>query len=406
MKLNCFMKRTEIIMKKIGFVIPWYHKDILGGAEMDLRGIVKHLSSSGVQVEILTTCVKEFSADWTVNYFQEGVEDIEGIPVRRFKVRKGNLTEFHKINARLMNGEHITRQDEEIFLNEMVNSPDLYQYIRVHHDEYHRFVFMPYMFGTTYFGVQECLDKAILIPCFHDESYAYFEHFKDVFKNIKGILYNSEPEKELANHIYDLSHVKQKVLGVGVDTEFGYDKNRFREKYQMTDPYILYAGRKDSAKNIDTLITYFTEFKKRNADEYKDLKLVLIGGGEISISGDIKNSIIDLGYVPAQDKFDACAGSLLLCQPSKNESFSIVIMESWLCERPVLVNEMCDVTKNFAVTSKAGLYFKNYFDFEGCIKYISNEQEIAKYMGLNGRKFVLENFKWKVIVDRLMEFFE
>ena len=30
-------------MKKIGFVIPWYYKDIPGGAEQELRGIVKHL---------------------------------------------------------------------------------------------------------------------------------------------------------------------------------------------------------------------------------------------------------------------------------------------------------------------------------------------------------------------------
>ena len=25
-------------MKKIGFVVPWYHKDIRGGAEQELRG--------------------------------------------------------------------------------------------------------------------------------------------------------------------------------------------------------------------------------------------------------------------------------------------------------------------------------------------------------------------------------
>ena len=34
-------------MKKIGFVIPWYHKDIKGGAEQELRGIVKHLKEAG-----------------------------------------------------------------------------------------------------------------------------------------------------------------------------------------------------------------------------------------------------------------------------------------------------------------------------------------------------------------------
>ena len=50
-------------MKKIGFVIPWYHKDIKGGAEQELRGIVKHLKEAGVDVEIITTCVKEFTAE-------------------------------------------------------------------------------------------------------------------------------------------------------------------------------------------------------------------------------------------------------------------------------------------------------------------------------------------------------
>ncbi len=89
-------------MKKIGFVIPWYHKDIKGGAEQELRGIVKHLKDTGVDVEIITTCVKEFTADWTENYFKEGVETVDGIPIRRFKVRKGDMKQFHSINAKLM----------------------------------------------------------------------------------------------------------------------------------------------------------------------------------------------------------------------------------------------------------------------------------------------------------------
>ena len=49
-------------MKKIGFVVPWYHKDIRGGAEQELRGIVTHLKANNVDLEIITTCVKEFTA--------------------------------------------------------------------------------------------------------------------------------------------------------------------------------------------------------------------------------------------------------------------------------------------------------------------------------------------------------
>lgn len=62
-------------------------------------------------------------------------------------------------------------------------------------------------------------------------------------------------------------------------------------------------------------------------------------------------------------------------QPSKNESFSFVIMESWLCRRPVLVHEGCAVTKNFVSCCNGGLYFGNYYDFQETVKYILNHPD-------------------------------
>lgn len=59
-------------MRKIGFVIPWYGEDIPGGAEMELREVATHLQRAGMDVEILTTCVREFSADWNENYYSAG----------------------------------------------------------------------------------------------------------------------------------------------------------------------------------------------------------------------------------------------------------------------------------------------------------------------------------------------
>jgi glycosyltransferase involved in cell wall biosynthesis len=392
-------------MKKIGFVIPWYHKDIPGGAEQELRGIVKHLHQKNIPVEILTTCVKEFSADWTENYFKEGLDEVDGIPVRRFKVRKGDMEAFHKVNAKLMNNQNVSSMEEHIFIEEMVNSPDLYQYIYDNSEDYHRFVYIPYMFGTTYFGVKACPYKSVLIPCLHDEAYAHMRIFRELYRNARGMLFNAKPEMELAGRLYNLGNVKQEILGVGVETDFDYDVSRFRKKYGINEPYIIYAGRKDSAKNIDTLIKYFDEFKRRNV-EHGNLKLVLIGGGSVNVPESCKNDVIDLGFVDIQDKYDACAGAELLCQPSKNESFSIVIMESWLCERPVLVHEGCAVTTNFARESNAGLYFNSYFEFEGCVKYILENPQIAEKMGKQGRQFVLDNFKWDVITDKICKFLE
>ena len=120
-------------MKKIAFVIPWYADDIPGGAEMELREVSSHLHKAGVPVEILTTCVKEFNADWNKNFYKEGTDaTANGIPIRRFRVRKRDAKAFDKVNAELMSGRGVSADKEDIFLSEMVNSPDLYSYIDSH----------------------------------------------------------------------------------------------------------------------------------------------------------------------------------------------------------------------------------------------------------------------------------
>lgn len=391
-------------MKKIGFVSPWYGETIPGGAEMEMRGLVKHFSEAGMQVEVLTTCVKEFASDWNVNYYKPGEEKIGGVIVRRFKVRKRNTEIFDSINAKLMQHKHISSEDGEKFLQEMVNSTDLYRYMEEHQDEYSVFLFIPYMFGTTYYGVQVCPEKSVLVPCFHDEAYIYIEQFKKAFEKVGGISYLSQPECDLANRVFDLKNVEQRVTGAGVDTDMEYKAERFRDKFGIEDPFILYAGRKDVGKNIYTLIKYLEVYRQR----YKDsrLKLIMIGGGDVIIPEEMKEEIIDLGYVDKQDKYDACAAALALCQPSKNESFSIVIMESWLCERPVLVSGKCAVTRNFVSESNAGLYFESYGEFEGAVNYLIEHEEVANQMGLLGREYVVKRFAWDVVVNNYKELFD
>lgn len=392
-------------MKKIGFVIPWYSEKIPGGAEMELRGLTTHLHESGVELEILTTCVKEFSADWNENFFRAGVEKVHGFTLRRFKVRKRNTAAFDAVNFKIMNGRTITAEEEETYVRESVNSPDLYNYIAEHKDEYSLFVFIPYMFGTTYNGMQVCPEKTVMIPCFHDEAYVYMNVYKPVFEKIAGIIYHARPEYELANRIFDLSKVNQAVLGEGVYTELTSDPKRFREKYGIKENFILYAGRKDKGKMVHVLLKYFEEYKKRQKG---DLKLILIGGGEIELPKELVKSgeIIDLGFIDIQDKYDAQAAALALCQPSQFESFSLVIMESWLNRRPVMVNAKCEITKSFASVTNGGLYFDDYFEFEGTLNYLINNPETADQMGENGRNYVLSNFAWDVIVDKYMGFFK
>ena len=55
--------------------------------------------------------------------------------------------------------------------------------------------------------------------------------------------------------------------------------------------------------------------------------------------------------------------------------------------------------------SNGGFYFNNYTDFEGQVNYLLGHPDIASQIGEQGRKYVLENFSWDVIVERYMGFF-
>ena len=391
-------------MKKIAFVIPWYSEKIPGGAEMELRGLTTHLHESGLRLEILTTCVKEFASDWNVNYFKAGTETIHGFTVRRFPVRKRDVAAFDSVNYKLMNGMRVTAEEEEIYVRESVNSPALCEYIDQNKDDYALFVFIPYMFGTTYHGMQVCPEKSVLIPCFHDEPYIYMKVYKKAFEKAAGIIYHCKPEYELANRIFDLENVRQEIPGEGVYTDLVSDAADFRKKFGIDSPFILYAGRKDEGKRVHVLVNYFAEYLKRRK---VNLKLVLIGGGKMEFPSDLvrNKSIIDLGFVDVQDKYNAQAAATLLCQPSQFESFSLVIMESWLCGRPVLVNGDCAVTRHFVSDSNGGLYYKDYFEFEGCLDYILSHPHVADIMGENGKNYVKTRFSWPVIVDKYTKIF-
>ena len=392
-------KSLAPIGKKIGFVTPWYGEKIGGGAEAELRGVAHHLRAAGVDLEVLTTCVKSFADDWNLDLHEPGLTEEAGIPVRRFRVRKGDNRAFCKVNEKLMAGIVPTEAEEEVFNREMVNSPDLVRYLKDHGDEYGLFFFIPYMFGPVYHGCQVHPEKSVLIPCLHDEAYAYMQSFRKAFSRVKGMVFNAEPERLLAERLYGVKGENFVTFGIGMDTGWTADGERFRQKYGIRDPFILYAGRKDAGKRVDVLVRHFMRYKQRVKSP---LKLVLIGGGKIDIPD--RRNIIDLGFVDLQDKYDAYAAAELFCNPSEMESFSIVIMESWLAGRPVLVNGQCAVTRDFVHQANGGLYYESYAEFEECVKYLTGHPETAEQMARNGGEYVRSHFAWDVITRRYLDY--
>ncbi len=380
---------------KAAFVIPWYGPDIPGGAEAVARRTAEKMVQHGFSVEVLTTCVRDFYADWSLNHHQPGQCEINGVPVRRFPVRPRDQAAFDAVNAVLMAGKGIAREDERTFMREMIRSPQLEAYLRDHCSEY-LYLFIPYMFGTTYWGIQVCPERSYVIPCLHDESYARMELLVEPLRQVRGLICHSRPEMALAQQLYGLGREQLILAGEGVDTEPAAIGDRFCAKYGIDKPFILYAGRKDIGKNVPLLIQYFRQFRRSN----KHVQLVLIGGGDLPLGTTLGEGIHNLGFLPSQDKWDAYAAASVLCQPSTRESFSLVMMEAWVAGTPALVHADCAVTSDFCRQSNGGLYFSNFAEFALILELLLSRPKLAAALGRNGRDFVLANFNWDRIIDR------
>lgn len=395
-------------MKPIALVIPWYGDDIIGGAEKECNYLAHSLKAKGQEIEVFTTCVKDATCDRGKNIIAPGVYTESGILVRRFPVRESrNIREYTKANQNIYDN-NFSKEDEKIYFEEDINSDAMYKYIAENKDNYRAFIFIPYMYGITFNGSYNCPDNCILIPCLHDESYAYMEILKEKMKSYKGMIFHAKPEYELAEKLFDLNNVKTAVLGEGIDTEWYQECNgdSFREKYNIWDEFILFAGRKDSGKKADELINFYLKYRQENKDS--KLKLVLLGGGKLLVEIPIQytKDVIDLGFVSVEDKHNAFAACTIFCNPSYFESFSLVIMESWIAKRPVLVSEHCAVTSNFCLETNGGLWYSNYPEFRECVNYMLNNADIADIMGGNGFKYVMDNFTHEKVAEKYLKFID
>jgi len=214
---------------KLGFVIPWFGRDARGGAESECRWTALNLARRGAAVEILTTCARGHAFEW-VDDHDEGVYEEEGLVVRRFAVRPRDPGLFSELNRRLLRGRFLSPAEEERFIQESIHSDPLYDFIATHRDDYW-FLFIPYLFGTTVRGAMVAPDRSLVIPCLHDEGYAYLAPVRRMLTTVRGVLFHVEAERELARKITGSAGEHFLLVGEGVDSDISGDGPRFRQRW-------------------------------------------------------------------------------------------------------------------------------------------------------------------------------
>jgi len=405
-----------LLARSLAVVLPRYGKSLGGGAETLVRALVEHIWGVGEsanpvrlveRLEVWTTCAADHRT-WE-NFHPPGMTVDNGIVVRRFPVSPRDLEVFIRFELALNHGRPVSITEQLDWLANSVNSHELYAHIAAHAAEFDAIIFAPYLFATCFWGALIAPERSILIPCLHNEPYAYLDVFHHLFHRVRGFLFNTQKELELAQRLYGINNFEENAVVVGMGFKpppaaaRGENGGTGCLRDKRDAPFLLYSGRKETGKNLDFLIECFADYRRANPGSALELRLM--GAGEIEFLKELPPGVIDLGFVSEEEKEDLMTEALALCQPSTNESFSIVMMEAWLRATPVIVHGDCAVTRDHVVRSGGGLYFTSAGEFAGVVDLLLSTSGLPQTMGKSGQHYVQTEYSWAAVTERLLDGF-
>ncbi len=380
---------------KLAIVVQRYGADINGGAELHARYIAERLSRH-VEVDVLTTCARDYIS-WR-NELPAGDAVVNGVTVRRFAVRRERDPEDFGRRSNHVFEEHHSLRDELKWLDaEGPASPALIAHLRGAASAYDFIVFFSYRYYHAYHGVRAAPTQAVLVPTAERDSALGLAISAQTFRSVRALLYNSHEERALIQSISQNHAVPGVVVGVGSEVPAEASAARFRQRTGISGRFALYVGRIDPNKGCADLFRHF----QRYAAEGGELDLVLAGAPVMPVPDDPR--IRHLGFVSEEQKYDAMAAADLLIMPSQFESLSMVTLEAWAMELPVLVNGACDVLRGQVVRSNAGLYYTSYPEFAETLRLLENNPRLRAGLGANGRAYFDRHYAWPVIDRKYLD---
>lgn len=377
---------------KIAIVVQRYGEEVSGGAELHARWLAEHLTSFA-HIEVITSCAVDYLT-WE-NVYPAGTTTLNNIPIHRHPVDKPrNWQTFSKQTKQLLNNPpSVPDQIDWMRQQGPLSTPMLNHIAQRDYDAY---IFFTYLYAHTFYGLPLVSEKALLVPTAHDEPFLYLPIFRPTFHLPRAIVYNTQTEKELVNRItHNHTRPDDIIAGIGINVPPTASAERFRQKYNIQGDFLLYVGRIAGSKNVSELFDHYQAYA---AQQPNPPQLILIGKAHLPIPE--HPHIKHLGFVSEQDKFDAIQAAILVTMPSRFESLSMIVLEAWHMQTPVLVNGQCEVLKQLCRQSNGGLYYHNYDEFFATLSHTQQNPTLTKQLGLSGHKFVQETYHWDIVTDK------
>jgi glycosyltransferase involved in cell wall biosynthesis len=186
------------------------------------------------------------------------------------------------------------------------------------------------------------------------------------------------------------------------------------ERYQVTYPFLLYAGRISPHKNVVRMIEAFSALKTELEKDqlFPDLKLIIIGD-DVSGNPDLRRTVIRsgvqndvrfLGFVPIEVLRTFYDAAKIFVFPSLYEGFGLPPLEAMAHGTPVVtsnVTSLPEVVGNAAVL----VHPENVFEIMRALHRVLVDQPLREKMKERSYKQAAK-FSWEKSVRRIMDVYQ
>jgi glycosyltransferase involved in cell wall biosynthesis len=283
----------------------------------------------------------------------------------------------------------LMKRDSEGLLNAYINGPvssELLNELLISDAEIIHSLTLPFL--NNYYTQWACklTNKKSVITPFYIKGLMSESH-KQLLKKFDLVLACTEWERECIN----LPNTKVIPMSVKPELFAKASGDRFRTKYGIEGPLILFVGNANHEKGAYSMI----ESAKRVKATF-----VFMGPhtrGFKSRANGLKN--IKLINPQLTNKFDAFAACDCYCMPSRVEAFGITYLEAWACKKPVIAAK---TRVSDEVIGEAGLLVPFNSDLTSTI----NESLERKDLGVKGYNKLINQFTQEKVMSELIMLYE
>lgn len=249
----------------------------------------------------------------------------------------------------------------------------------------------------------------------------------------------SESTKKDLISLYNIEPEKIKVVYPGIDGKFLHleenDKklSEIRNKYGLSERFVLYFGTIEPRKNILGVIRAFEEIKKGKSGrvlevnwqgfegvvkeqkeklpDFSDLKLVIAGTKgwlckdvfRAAKKSEFKNDIVFTGFIEEEDKVGLYNLAELFVYPSFFEGFGLPPLEAMACGTPTIVSNkssLSEVVGNAAIMVDP----QNIDELAFAMREVLENRNLNEFLGKQSPQRA-KQFNWDTTAKEFLKIF-